>query len=227
MRSKTEAAAAIVGAVALVGCSSQAPIVYGPGPVTPVGLPGPLSEQGPFQPNLELKICPGRPGTNAPPVDNQRRVMGYAPLILVNGVVLSAAPANDACMTSGFGPRFGREHKGIDLQSRPAGLVYSAGPGVIREAGVATGFGNYVLIEHGAGVFTRYAHLKAFGSGVFEGERIGFGQPIGLMGATGNATAIHLHYEVLTGTYDTPRKSFGLKAHNPLNFPAYMLELQG
>jgi murein DD-endopeptidase MepM/ murein hydrolase activator NlpD len=41
------------------------------------------------------------------------------------------------------------------------------------------------------------------------------------MGKSGNATGIHLHYEVLRGDYNTPKKSWGLTAHNPLDFPAY------
>ena len=41
------------------------------------------------------------------------------------------------------------------------------------------------------------------------------------MGETGNATAVHVHYEILTGNYNTPKKSWGLKANNPLDFPGW------
>ena len=47
------------------------------------------------------------------------------------------------------------------------------------------------------------------------------------MGQTGNATGIHLHFEVLTGNYNTPKKSFGLTARNPLSFPAYTGQASG
>jgi murein DD-endopeptidase MepM/ murein hydrolase activator NlpD len=42
-----------------------------------------------------------------------------------------------------------------------------------------------------------------------------------MMGDTGNATAVHLHYEILTGNYHTPKKAWGLKANDPLTFPAW------
>ena len=91
----------------------------------------------------------------------------------------------------------------------------------------STGFGNHVVIDHGQGVFTRYGHLDHFAAGVWEGARIGFGQPLGVMGQTGNATGIHLHFEVLTGNYNTPKKSFGLTPRNPLSFPAYTGQASG
>ena len=141
--------------------------------------------------------------------------------VVLSALLLAAAPVNGACMTSGFGPRFGRMHEGIDLQSRPASTVYSTAPGRVLEVSQQTGFGNQVLIGHGNGVYTRYAHLANFTPGLAPGQEIGFGQPLGLMGKTGNATAIHIHYEILTGNYNTPRKSFGLKASNPLDFPRW------
>ncbi|MEM1104830.1 MAG: M23 family metallopeptidase [Pseudomonadota bacterium] len=159
--------------------------------------------------------------SNRPATDAEGRVSGFAPLIVVNNeVVLAAAPTNAACLSSGFGLRNGRLHKGIDLQSRPAGMVFSAGPGIIREVDVRRGYGNQVLIEHGAGVFTRYAHLEAFEPGLAVGAAIGFGQPLGRMGRTGSSTAIHLHYEVLTGAMGA-RGSFDLEPSDPLSWPAY------
>ncbi len=142
-------------------------------------------------------------------------------MVVVNGVVLAAAPTNDVCVTSGFGPRGSRMHKGIDLQSRPAGPIYSAAPGTVLEVSIQRGFGNQVLIDHGSGVYTRYAHLASFAPVLRPGQKIGFGQPVGIMGATGNATAIHLHYEILTGNYNNPKRSYGLTANNPLSFPAW------
>ena len=176
--------------------------------------------QGPFQPDYYLYAC--TPAfSNRPETDGTGRVLGYDALVVVNGVLIATAPVNGACMTSGFGWRSGRMHEGIDLQSKPASTVYSSAPGRVLEVSQQTGFGNQVLISHGNGVYTRYAHLANFASGLAPGQEIGFGQPLGLMGRTGNATAIHVHYEVLTGDYNTPQKSFGLKAHNPLDFPRW------
>jgi len=204
----------------LFACSSPPPEVHYPqGPVGSAPQNA-RAAQGPFQPDYYLRAC--TPSfTNRPDTDGSGRILGYNALIVANGVILSAAPVNGACMTSGFGPRFGSMHKGIDLQARPAVPIYSAAPGRVLEVGQQSGFGYQVLISHGKGVYTRYGHLAYFADGLKAGQTIGFGQPLGLMGQTGNATAIHLHFEVLTGNYNTPQKSWGLKAHNPLDFPKW------
>lgn len=213
---------AVATTAMLAACSSPAPVQYptngavGTNPQAPVSVP----EQGPFRPNATLYACNLRM-SNRPNTTSDRRVVDFAPLVVANGVILASVPTNDVCVTSGFGPRNGRPHKGIDLQSRPAGSVYSAGPGTIVEVSTIKGFGNQVLIAHGNGVYTRYAHLAYFTRGLRVGQNIGFGQPLGMMGETGNATAVHLHYEILTGNYYTPKKSWGLKANNPLAFPAW------
>ena len=205
-----------IAIAALAACSSSAPVYYPPQPPRGADVP----PQGSFQPNANLYAC-NMSMSNRPDIAADRRILSYAPLIVANGVILATAPVNDVCLTSGFGPRNGRPHKGIDLQARPAGTIYSAGPGIVLEVTVRTGFGNQVLIDHGGGVYTRYGHLASFAPALAAGQRIGFGQPLGLMGETGNATAIHLHFEILTGNYNTPQKSWGLKANNPLGFPAW------
>jgi murein DD-endopeptidase MepM/ murein hydrolase activator NlpD len=214
---------AVLSAALVGACSSPAPVHYPHGkPLRPQGAETPVNvpEQGPFQPNLDLYVCNMRM-SNRPDTMPDRRVRDFAPLIVVHGVVLASVPANDVCVTSGFGQRNGRAHKGLDLQSRPAGTIYSAAPGTIVEVSTLSGFGNQVLISHGSGVYTRYAHLAYFASGLHPGQAIGFGQPLGMMGDTGNATAVHLHYEILTGNYHTPKKAWGLKANDPLTFPAW------
>ncbi|MEM9739626.1 MAG: M23 family metallopeptidase [Pseudomonadota bacterium] len=183
-----------------------------------------LAGQGPYLPDAYLTVCT-MTVSNRPDVDRRGKITGFSPLIIVNErVILAAAPTNGACFSSGFGPRAGRMHKGIDLQSKPASMVFSSGAGVIREVGTATGFGKQVVIDHGAGVFTRYAHLNTIEPNIVEGAAIGFGQPLGMMGRTGNATAIHLHYEVLIGAWG-PRGSYGLEATNALDWPAYRVEV--
>ncbi len=197
----------------LVGCSSPKKVSY--------PMSGAVAPQGAFQPNANLYVCNNIKISNRPSASNTGKILYYSPMIVVRGIVLATAPANDVCMTSGFGPRSGRQHKGIDLQSRPAGTIYSAAPGTVLEASTQSGFGNQVLIDHGAGVYTRYAHLARFAPALRPGQRIGFGQPVGVMGRSGNATAVHLHYEILTGNYNTPKRSYALKANNPLDFPGW------
>lgn len=213
----------MLAVLALGACASQpAPIVvYGP-PVD-YGPPGDIRNppQGPFQPNAFLRLCPGMSVSNAPAHDSERWILDYKPVIVVGQVVLATAPVNDVCLSSGFGFRGSRMHEGIDLTSRPASMIYTAAPGRVIEARESSGYGLQVLIDHGHGVYTRYAHLEYFDPGIQLGSSIGFGQPVGMMGATGNAEAVHLHFEVLTGDYDNPRASKGLTPNDPFAFPAY------
>ena len=212
-----------LAAAGLAACSaSPPPAQYPQGPVVAgdQSVVTPRSQQGPFKPDYYLYACTPN-FSNRPTTDSNGRILNYDALVVAKGVILAASPVNGACMTSGFGPRFGSMHKGIDLQARPAVPIYSAAPGRVLEVSQQSGFGYQVLIGHGNGVYTRYAHLAYFDEGLAPGQKIGFGQPLGMMGATGNATAIHVHYEILTGNYNTPKKSWGLKANNPLDFPRW------
>ncbi len=218
-----------LAAAGLCACASTPPPVTYPQAPVEASIPAPQpqpqqpvsrAQQGPFYPDFELYACM-RSFSNRPDTDLSGRILNYNALIEVNGIVLAASPANGACMTSGFGPRSGRMHKGIDLQAKPAVTIYSAAPGRVLEVSHLSGFGQQVLISHGRGVYTRYAHLANFADGLSPGQKIGFGQPLGMMGRTGNATAIHVHYEILTGNYNTSKKSWGLTAHNPLDFPKW------
>ena len=98
-------------------------------------------------------------------------------------------------------------HGGIDF-SGPTGLgIYATGDGVvIRVEKNKSGYGNNILIDHGYGYMTRYAHLHSFK--VKKGQKVKRGQEIGLMGNTGKSTAPHLHYEVIKNN----------KTVNPINF---------
>lgn len=207
----------------LGACATQrAPIiVYGP-PVD-YGPPGDERNppQGTFQPNAYLRQCLGMSVSNSPPVDGERWVVDFKPVIVVGQVVMVTVPVNDVCLGSGIGLRGGRPHDGIDLISKPPGTIYAAAPGRVIEMRWSSGYGNQVLIDHGHGVYTRYAHLDSFDLGLQLGAAIGYGQPVGLMGATGNAEGPHLHFEILTGNYDNPLGSKGLVPQDPFSFPAY------
>jgi murein DD-endopeptidase MepM/ murein hydrolase activator NlpD len=105
-------------------------------------------------------------------------------------------------ISSGFGSRrcpFGsgqwQHHTGIDIQSPRGTSIRAAGGGVVTFAGWASGgFGNKVIIDHGFGMRTLYAHNSA--NLVVEGQRVERGQIIARVGATGSTTGNHLHYEV-------------------------------
>lgn len=99
-------------------------------------------------------------------------------------------------VTSPFGPRWGREHAGIDIDGVTGDPIFAAADGVVVsvEEGDGYGYGNLVVIDHGDGLSTRYAHLSAFS--VLPGDEVTGGQVIGAMGCTGTCTGDHLHFEV-------------------------------
>jgi len=89
-----------------------------------------------------------------------------------------------------------RMHTGIDLSGPVGEPIYATGNGRVVEIGHDFyGYGNFVLIDHGFGYKTRYAHLKL--SMVMVGKPIRRGEQIGLMGNTGRSRGPHLHYEVI------------------------------
>ena len=133
----------------------------------------------------------------------------------INGVALMLKPATKSCLSSGYGYRNGRLHKGVDYYSDMGGDALAAGDGVIVERVTRSDYGNMIVIDHGNGVYTRYAHLARFASGVNEGATVTMGQPLGPIGMTGASSIVHLHYEVLTGDFNTNARSFGLDPVDP------------
>lgn len=99
-------------------------------------------------------------------------------------------------VTSGFGPRWGRQHKGLDFGA-PAGTpIRSVTGGVVRSAGYDGGYGNQVTVEHADGTVTAYAHMSKILAR--SGAKVAAGETIGLVGTTGSSTGNHLHFEVRT-----------------------------
>src|SRR5215217_8169011 len=94
-----------------------------------------------------------------------------------------------------FGARGNRFHAGIDLVASAGQPVAAAASGRVAYAGwLAGGWGNLVVVANGSGVRTMYAHLSSVAVRV--GERVGTGARLGAVGATGDATGAHLHFEV-------------------------------
>ena len=105
-------------------------------------------------------------------------------------------------LASGFGRRVDpiykvrRMHYGVDFSAPRGTPIYSTGDGVVKK--VKTNYGGYgkeVLIDHGYGYVTRYAHMSEFN--VKRGQKVKRGECIGYVGSTGKSTAPHLHYEVI------------------------------
>jgi murein DD-endopeptidase MepM/ murein hydrolase activator NlpD len=107
-------------------------------------------------------------------------------------------------LEDGFGTRVdpfsgeGAHHTGIDIIAPTGTIVQATGDGVVAMAEWSGGYGRLVIIDHGNGIRTYYAHLSRFT--VLPGQEIRQGEPVGLVGSTGRVTAPHLHYEVRVGS---------------------------
>ena len=86
-------------------------------------------------------------------------------------------------------------HEGMDFSCDIGTPVYATADGVVKKARRESGYGYIIVIDHGYGYETRYAHLKSFN--VKQGQRVQRGQTIALSGNSGRSTGPHLHYEVL------------------------------
>jgi murein DD-endopeptidase MepM/ murein hydrolase activator NlpD len=97
-------------------------------------------------------------------------------------------------------------HRGIDYAAPSGTPVLSAGDGRIVAASKSGPNGNFVVVQHGEEIQTKYLHLSRFARGIRSGQKVTQGQVIGYVGATGWATAPHLHYEFLVnGVHKNPR----------------------
>ena len=147
----------------------------------------------------QLRLCSGTSISNAPQADRRGTITGYQPQANIGGVWLYRAPV-DGCLSSGYGPRrggAGRFHEGVDLYTGQPRAIIAGGDGVVEFVGNQRGYGRTVVIKHNNRVQTRYAHLSSYARGLSRGDRVNGGMVIGKTGDSGNATAIHLHYEIL------------------------------
>ncbi len=97
-------------------------------------------------------------------------------------------------------------HNAVDIADKVGTPIYAADSGVIEYIGWGKGYGNQIVIDHGGGKKTRYAHLSKFYCS--KGDKVSKGENIGAMGSTGWSTGSHLHFEVMIN---------GTK-YNPLNY---------
>ncbi|MGH3063936.1 MAG: M23 family metallopeptidase, partial [Gaiellaceae bacterium] len=96
-------------------------------------------------------------------------------------------------VVSGFGWRWGRMHEGIDIAAGYGTPIQASASGNVIYAGWMGGYGNLIIIDHGNGVATAYAHQSSF---VVGGGPVSQGQTIGYVGCTGHCFGAHLHFEV-------------------------------
>ncbi|MEL0105791.1 MAG: peptidoglycan DD-metalloendopeptidase family protein [Rhodospirillaceae bacterium] len=86
-------------------------------------------------------------------------------------------------------------HYGIDLDGPIKSSVYAPAPGIVKFSGWKGKYGRLIVIDHGAGIKTRYGHLRK--TLVKKGQKVKFRQKIGLLGNSGRSTGAHLHYEIV------------------------------
>jgi len=120
-------------------------------------------------------------------------------------------PTTNKIITSNFGSRWGRMHKGLDIKVYIGDTIRAAFSGKIRIVNYESrGYGNYVVIRHYNGLETIYGHMSK--SLVEENQTVRAGDPIGLGGNTGRSTGSHLHFETrLCGVALNPALMFDFR----------------
>ncbi len=178
------ALAAFVGAAGLtVGSAAQASAQPAPAPVIPAdALPA------------DVKIPAG---VNLPPeLDKFARDI-LPPSVFDNAGAPGARKAVkpvSGTVTSGYGPRWGSNHNGVDIANSIGTPIYAVTDGVVLESGPASGFGQWVRVKQDDGTTGVFGHVDQ--SFVHAGQRVTAGQKIATVGNRGESTGPHLHYEV-------------------------------
>ncbi len=152
-------------------------------------------------------LADARPMTGIKPPESlyegyrEDRVHGYIPQsdipdrypIRLNGFVM---PVKEVIVTSAYGKRWNRMHRGIDLQLECGDTVCTAFDGYVQTSGFDTGgYGSYLVVRHTNGLETVYGHLEKYLKA--EGDEVRAGEPIALGGNSGRSTGPHLHFEAL------------------------------
>lgn len=123
--------------------------------------------------------------------NNQERLRHVPAIRPLNGVLLS-----------GFGMRihpvfkYKRMHEGVDFRADIGTDLFATGDGVVKYASRRGNYGNLLVIDHGFGIETRYAHLSGFADDVRVGSKVKRGEIVAYSGNTGLSNGPHLHYEV-------------------------------
>lgn len=123
------------------------------------------------------------------------------------------APVDFTRVSSNFNPKRRhpilntiRAHRGVDYAAPRGTPIKAAGDGKVIHRAAKNGYGKTVILQHGGNITTLYAHMSNFAASARFGSRVRQGQTIGFVGATGLATANHLHYEYrLNGVHRNPR----------------------
>lgn len=123
---------------------------------------------------------------------------------ILAGIAFLTKPSRGG-ISSYFGYRWGKLHKGLDIAAAIGTPIYAAADGTVESASWDSGYGNLIKLSHGSGIETLYGHTSRMV--VKAGQKVKRGQLIGYVGSTGHSTGPHLHFEVrLNGTAVNPLK---------------------
>lgn len=230
---------ALTAAMTLAGCAYEnipyarpepTPIPSAPSVVPPAPSAYDYSRVPRAELQSELMVCRSM-GHNVGEIGMRGESILYTPYIQTPAGALMRDPTEGACLSSGFGWRGtddggGRQHNGIDLANPNGGFIYAAADGRVVAAEYRSGFGNTVVIDYGRGVRSLYGHLSEIDPNLRPGSFVYAGQAVGRMGMTGNATGVHLHYEVTVDgllvdplNYGRPPVYVSAPAAQPLPIP--------
>ena len=147
----------------------------------------------------------------------------YTPAGLAMRKAFLRAPVEFTRVSSAFNPHrqhpilnLIRGHMGTDYAAPIGTPVHAAGDGHVSFAGQRGGYGNAIVLTHGANVSTLYGHMSRFAKNIHVGTRVQQGEVIGYVGMTGLATGPHLHYEYLTGGVHRNPQTVQLPGAEPL-----------
>ena len=147
----------------------------------------------------------------------------YTPSGLAMRKAFLRAPVEFTRVSSAFNPHrhhpilnLIRGHMGTDYAAPTGTPVHAAGDGHVSFEGRRGGYGNAIVLTHGANVSTLYGHMSRFARNIQVGTRVQQGEVIGYVGMTGLATGPHLHYEYLTGGVHRNPQTVQLPGAEPL-----------
>jgi murein DD-endopeptidase MepM/ murein hydrolase activator NlpD len=154
------------------------------GTVTTAGMAGMASA------SAQIPDVTGMSSAATGAVNQVATAAGIADIMPAASVVRPAA----GTFTSGFGPRWGTMHNGIDIANAIGTPIYSVMSGTVINSGPASGFGQWIRVKHDDGSMAVYGHMSTLNVGV--GQRVSAGQHIAGMGSEGFSTGSHLHFEI-------------------------------
>ena len=158
----------------------------------------------------DIKIAKAKAQAQARAAAAASKVTKVSKVSNANGVKFTVRPVSGT-ITSRFGRRSSpggvgsTNHKGLDIAAPNGTLIYAAAPGTVEFSGTKGALGKLVIINHGNGVRTYYAHCSRVN--VSSGQKVEAGTNIAAVGRTGTATGYHLHFEVrVNGTSVNPQR---------------------